>query len=73
MIGVPDAPQNFISNIGVLTTTQVGMTWYYGFDNGGSQIIDFTLWYAVGVNGTFTVLAQNVNTLYYTLSGLTTG
>lgn len=73
MITVPDAPQYFISNVGVLTTTQIGLTWYNGQNNGGSQVIDYTLWYAVGTNGTFTILAQNVPTMHYILSGLITG
>lgn len=45
----------------------IGVTWYDGVDSGGRPIIDYRLWYAIGLDGEYTVLAESLNVRYYNL------
>jgi hypothetical protein len=42
---VPDAPINLVNLPEVTSATQIGLTWEAGAENGGSEVIDFTIDY----------------------------
>lgn len=53
--------------------TQIGLTWYEVAEDGGRPVLDYRLWYAIGLDGTFNVLADGLTDKDYLLTGLTTG
>lgn len=55
ILSVPDAPQGLVNNVAVTSASQIGLTWYDGASNGGAEILDYQIQYAVG-NGAYSVL-----------------
>lgn len=47
MLTNPDAPINFADNAAVTHKTQIGLTWADGAENGGSDIIDYRIWFKI--------------------------
>lgn len=47
---------------------RIGLTWYDGPDPGGRPIIDYRLWYAVGLDSEYEVLADNLLVRYYQMA-----
>jgi len=56
----------------ITTATQVGLTWFPGFFNGGSPIIDYTVAYGVAT-GSYSNTIPGILTTSYTVTGLTAG
>ncbi len=69
---MPDAPVSLINNAVVTSEIQIGITYSPGASNGGSAVIDFTIWYDQGTSN-FVILATNVLTTTYTATALTGG
>jgi len=53
--------------------TQIGLTWYEVTNEGGRPVLDYRLWYAIGLSGEYVVLADSLTVTEYLLTGLTTG
>jgi hypothetical protein len=67
----PDAPIQ-LNNIPQLTTGyQIGLTWLEGAYDGGSQVIDYRLWYKPSTDSEYTIYADGIQYLPYTITGLT--
>jgi hypothetical protein len=59
---------------GVTTSTQIGLTWTAAVFDGGSEVIDYKIWYDNASSGvTFVVLAENILDSSYTAISLVTG
>lgn len=70
---VPNAPTLSWDSTST-TKTQVGVTWADGYSNGGQAVIDYSLSFDSGTNGTtWTVLAGGILTKSYVVTGLATG
>jgi hypothetical protein len=41
----PDAPLNLANEASATTSSQIGLTWQEGAENGGSDVIDYSLFY----------------------------
>ncbi len=58
---LPDAPSKFVNEPSITNANQIGLSWVKPSFNGGSEIIDYTLWNDNGSNGTnFLKVASNV-------------
>jgi hypothetical protein len=73
ILRVPDPPQNLADVTSVTTSTQIGLTWTDGTWDGGSDVVDYKISYAVGLSGTFTTLESSVSGQTYTAISLTPG
>jgi hypothetical protein len=70
---VPNAPTLSWDSTST-TKTQVGVTWTDGYSNGGQAVIDYSLSFDSGTNGTtWTVVAGGILTKSYVVTGLATG
>jgi hypothetical protein len=64
ILTVPSAPVN-LQNVQELTTsTEIGLTWQDGFENGGTDIIDYTIWSDL-TTGVFMPIASGVQAQSY--------
>lgn len=68
----PDAPVNLQNDADSSTGTQIRFTWEEGTANGGSEVIDYSI-YSAESAGTYALLASNVAALSYTAIDLTPG
>jgi hypothetical protein len=68
ILNTPDAPQSFMNNIGLHHKTQIGVTWYDGPEPGGRPILDYRLWYAVGLDSDYVILDDTLTVQYYTMT-----
>lgn len=41
----PDAPLNLANDASTTTSSQIGLTWQEGAENGGSSVIDYSLFF----------------------------
>lgn len=71
---IPDEPTD-LSNVQVDTTaSQIGLSWAPPLFNGGSNVIDYKIWYDNGSSGsTFDVVVENIVAANYIVTGLTKG
>ncbi len=70
----PDAPLSIASNAALTTSTTIALTWTDGLSNGGTNIIDYRIYYDLATGGTsFVILASGVLTQSYSVAGLTAG
>lgn len=69
----PDAPINLVENTLVTLQNQIGLSWQAGLSNGGSPIIDYQVWYDCGNQSSLTLVAANITTTSYTVTGLIAG
>ena len=67
---MPDAPVSLANVAATTTASQIGLSWSDGAYDGGSSIIDYTV-FGDGGTGTWTTLASNVLTTTYTATSLT--
>jgi hypothetical protein len=72
ILTVPDAPTSLQNVPTLLTSDQVGLLWYEGTENGGSEVINYNILYGEAT-GTYNSEIGGVQTTSYTVSGLTTG
>jgi hypothetical protein len=68
----PSAPVGLVSVPAITAATQVGLTWFPGFLDGGSPVIDYTVAYGVQ-SGSYSTTLQGILTTSYTVTGLTAG
>ena len=69
----PDAPINLANDADTTNDSQVRFTWSQGSNNGGTTVIDYSVFYDQG-NGNFILLEAGVTTEYYlTTTTLTVG
>jgi hypothetical protein len=69
----PDKPLNVVEVYSERTATSLGVSWDEGSQNGGSPVIDYTVSYAEGVDGTFSVLQSGVLDTTFTAVSLSPG
>ncbi len=69
---MPDAPINLLNNAVVTSEVQIGLNYSPGASNGGSSVIDFTIWFDQGT-GNYVILASNILATSYTATALTGG
>ena len=66
---VPDAPVELINDDITTTDTVIRFTWKEGANNGGSPVIDYTVYYDQGTgSGVFVLLEEGVTATQYTTS-----
>ena len=56
----------------VTTMYQIGLTWYQGLSNGGTPVIDYTIWYQFDTNP-YAIFESGVTQTSYVATSLTTG
>lgn len=44
ILTIPDAPLTLVNNLAVTFGTTIGLTWTSGVSDGGTPVIDYTLW-----------------------------
>jgi hypothetical protein len=63
---VPDAPVDLANDPTTTTDTVIRFTWNDGASDGGTAVIDYSVYYDQGTgSGTFVLLESNVPTAYY--------
>lgn len=72
ILTVPDAPLNLIDDVENTDSTQISLDWDEGLADGGTPVIDYTLWYDQGGN-TYVILASGILTTSYIATGLDSG
>jgi hypothetical protein len=56
------------------TAQQIGLSWSPPIFNGGSNVIDYRIWYDDGTSGTtFSVVAENIVEANYIVTSLVKG
>jgi hypothetical protein len=74
ILTIPDAPLNLANNLLVTFGTSIGLTWSPGTSNGGTPVIDYTLWSDAGSNGiTYQPVVTSLTSTSYTVTGLGLG
>jgi hypothetical protein len=62
---VPDAPVTLANDPTTTTDTVIKFTWSDGASNGGTSVIDYTVFYDEGTAGSYVLLESGVTTQYY--------
>jgi hypothetical protein len=73
IITLPDPPINLQDNAGVTNMIQIGLTWEDAAFDGGSEILDYRIWYTTQDSDVFSVLATGELLTSYTAVTLSTG
>jgi hypothetical protein len=69
---IPDAPTGLANVPSKTLATQIGLSWLAPAFEGGSTLIDYSIWYDNASNGaTFTEFASGITDLNYIATGLT--
>lgn len=68
----PDAPTDLANVPAITTSSQVGLIWFEGANNGGSPVIDYQIAYGEDT-GSYVSLETGITDLEHTVLGLTTG
>jgi hypothetical protein len=63
---VPDAPLFFANNAEVTNAYEIGMTWQEGVNNGGTDLLDYRIWYTLQSADSYQVLIDSLLYEYYT-------
>ena len=61
---VPDAPVNLANDADTTSDTVIRFTWIDGVNNGGTSVIDYTVYYDQG-SSSFVELESGVTTQFY--------
>jgi hypothetical protein len=61
---VPDAPINLANDPTITSDTTVKFLWDEGFDDGGSPVIDYAVYYDMGIDS-FVLLDSQVTSTFY--------
>ena len=69
----PDAPLNLANVASITTAYQIGLTWIPGAYDGASPVLDYRVNYKSELDQTYTIYADGVTTIPYTVTGLTPG
>lgn len=70
---VPDSPYDLTNDSTVTEDTRIKFTWVEGANNGGTPVIDYTIYYDQGI-GTYVKLSENIlPTEFTTENNLTPG
>lgn len=68
---IPDAPTDLANVPEVTTANQIGLKWLAPVFDGGSSVLDYSIWFDDASNGvTYTALVSGLQTLTFTASGL---
>jgi hypothetical protein len=57
---VPYKPTD-LNELGLTTSTEITLTWNEGSNNGGTVVIDYRVWFAIG-SGSYSVLSTGITT-----------
>ena len=68
---VPDSPVGLANVPSITNSQQIGLTWTAPTFNGGSDLIDYRVWYDNGFSGSiYWVVATGLTTTSYTVTNL---
>jgi hypothetical protein len=71
---IPDVPTSLANVASNTFANQISLEWVAPVFEGGSPVLDYTIWYDNASNGaTFTELVSGFTTLDHTATGLTQG
>ena len=70
---VPDAPTSFADNKSVTNAFRIGLTWVVPVFNGGSVVIDYSIFSDSAQGGAFTELANSITGSSYTVNSVIKG
>lgn len=70
---MPDSPTSLANVPAITTKSQIGLTWTAPTFVGGAPLLDYRIWSDQGTGTTYSVIALNVATTSYTVTGLTQG
>lgn len=66
---IPDAPVNLVNDESYTTDTVIRFTWNDGASDGGSPVLDYTVYYDEGTGSdNFVLLAESFLDSYYITS-----
>jgi hypothetical protein len=72
ILTIPDAPLNLSDDVLITSLHQIGLQWYQGYENGGTPVLDYRVWYRE-IGGTYQVLEETVTQSTYLATPMTTG
>jgi hypothetical protein len=64
----PDPPQFLANNAAVTSAISIGLSWSEGVSNGGTEVIDYRIWYTSESNANFVELDSGVLNEFYETS-----
>lgn len=70
---MPDSPTGLANVPAITNKSQIGLTWTAPTFVGGTPLIDYRIWSDQGTGTTYSVIALNVATTSFTVTGLTQG
>jgi hypothetical protein len=70
---VPDAPTNLANDAANTKGNQISVTWVAPAFNGGSPVLDYSVWYDNAAGGEYTQIASGITSLSYIATSLTQG
>ena len=73
ILTTPSAPQNLIENPTLTNKNQIGLQWSLVEEDGGTNILDYRIWYDNGIAGNYIVLTIGWETTSYTAISLQEG
>jgi hypothetical protein len=72
ILTIPDAPTDLANVPATTSSSQIGLTWNEGTENGGSIVIDYTITYGEDT-GSYNNIIAGITGTSYTVIGLTAG
>lgn len=72
ILTIPNAPINVQNVANITNAYQIGIQWSNGLQNGGSNVIDYSVLYAKSSESVYTTIS-NINVQSYTITGLIAG
>lgn len=70
---MPDAPINLLNDLLTTSDTTIRFTWAEGESNGGTPVIDYSLYYDQGLGSDFILLADSLTLNEYQTTDITAG
>jgi hypothetical protein len=69
----PEAPISVQNVPGLTTSTQIGLAWTEGANNGGTSVTDYQISYALETDDTYTIYSSNIVESTEIITGLSPG
>lgn len=63
---VPDAPLFLTNNVEITNAYEIGLLWQEGINNGGTEVLDFRIWYTLESDDLYEILVSSLLVEYYT-------
>jgi hypothetical protein len=65
ILNVPDSPISLTNDASITNAYQINFSWTQGLSNGGTEVIDYNVYYDQGLS-TYVLLAEKLTNLYFT-------